>query len=220
MEKALFIISIFCDLDEICKRYGENIFVKNTYPVNFIPEISLQEALTINTVGRIWKIEDKEKLFDYFQNEWRGWFPNLKNKSLWMEQTTYLEPLQEDLYRIIFGIDEEQEIGFPEGRIYYVLHKIRERNPQLVQDAKLSILARKGSLNCEICNFNFEEKYGNLGKGYIECHHLIPINMIDENYSTKLQDVILVCTNCHRMLHRKRPWPNKNEIYIIFNVNN
>jgi putative restriction endonuclease len=38
----------------------------------------------------------------------------------------------------------------------------------------------------------------------IECHHSIPISQMDDNQKTKIQDIIMVCSNCHRMLHRKK----------------
>ena len=33
---------------------------------------------------------------------------------------------------------------------------------------------------CMICGFDFEKKYGELGKGYIEVHHIRPLSEIDE----------------------------------------
>ena len=51
---------------------------------------------------------------------------------------------------------------------------------------------------------NFEEKYGELGKDYIEVHHIKPISEIDSEYVVDPEkDLIPVCSNCHSMLHRK-----------------
>ena len=33
-----------------------------------------------------------------------------------------------------------------------------------------------------------------------------------ENHKTKVDDFIMLCSNCHSMIHRKRPWLNKEEI--------
>ena len=56
---------------------------------------------------------------------------------------------------------------------------------------------------CMICGFDFEKKYGELGKGYIEVHHIRPLSEIDEEVVVNPEmDLICVCSNCHRMLHR------------------
>ena len=60
---------------------------------------------------------------------------------------------------------------------------------------------------CMICGFDFEEKYGELGKGYIEVHHIKPLSEIDEEVVVNPEtDLICVCSNCHRMLHRFRSY--------------
>ena len=53
-----------------------------------------------------------------------------------------------------------------------------------------------------ICGFDFEEKYGELGKGYIEVHHIKPLSEIDEEVVVNPEtDLICVCSNCHRKIH-------------------
>lgn len=41
-----------------------------------------------------------------------------------------------------------------------------------------------------------------MGKGYIECHHLIPLSNFQVIKETKLDDLALLCSNCHRMIHK------------------
>jgi 5-methylcytosine-specific restriction protein A len=58
-----------------------------------------------------------------------------------------------------------------------------------------------------VCGFNFEDRYGELGAGYIEAHHLTPFSEL-HGQPKKLNpstDFIVVRPNCHRMLHRKSP---------------
>lgn len=104
----------------------------------------------------------------------------------------------------LLGVEEEEE--FPEGRVLFRAHIARERNPKLVKHAKEHALRRYGKLACEACGFDFGTKYGGLGKDYIECHHVIPISQLAPSNKTRLQDIALVCSNCHRMIHRRRPW--------------
>ncbi|MDM5358816.1 HNH endonuclease [Peribacillus sp. ACCC06369] len=63
-----------------------------------------------------------------------------------------------------------------------------------------------------MCRFDFKEHYGDIGEGYIEGHHTKPISEMGEDEQTKIEDIVLVCANCHRMLHRRRPWLSINEL--------
>ncbi len=57
---------------------------------------------------------------------------------------------------------------------------------------------------CHICGMNFEDIYGEIGKGFIHVHHIVAISEINEEYSVNPEtDLIPVCPNCHAMLHRK-----------------
>jgi len=97
--------------------------------------------------------------------------------------------------------------GFPEGKRMERLHCSRERNPELIRQAKQLALERSGNLKCVCCKFDFEKKYGLAGKGFIEGHHTKPVSTLHSDGDlTKVEDIALVCANCHRMLHRRRPW--------------
>ena len=77
------------------------------------------------------------------------------------------------------------------------------------------MLKRFCTLACEVCNFDFSKVYGERGKDYIECHHTIPVHRMKEGDKTKLSDLALVCSNCHRMIHIKRQWLNIDELRSI-----
>ncbi|MGS2738775.1 HNH endonuclease [Sinomicrobium sp. M5D2P17] len=98
--------------------------------------------------------------------------------------------------------EEKEFFEAKEGEIIYKLHKLRERNPTLTKKKKDSYYKKHGKLDCEVCGFDFYEVYGELGKGFIECHHRVPLAQLDGKSKTKLKDLALVCANCHRMLHR------------------
>jgi 5-methylcytosine-specific restriction protein A len=85
-------------------------------------------------------------------------------------------------------------------------HKSRERDKRL-RKRKIDAVLRQGRrLACEACGFDFEATYGPRGAGYIECHHVVPLHEAGEG-RTKLSDLALICANCHRMIHRRAPWP-------------
>jgi len=98
-------------------------------------------------------------------------------------------------------VREPEAEGYPEGRISYALHRVRERNRAAVRDKKRRALEREGVLRCEVCGFSFAEKYGDLGEGVIDCHHTVPVHELEPGAETRLEDLALVCCNCHRMLH-------------------
>lgn len=66
-------------------------------------------------------------------------------------------------------------------------------------------LAHKG-YSCYVCGFNFLKKYGQLGKDYIEVHHTTPVSEMGDDYKIDIdRDLVPVCSNCHSMLHKKKP---------------
>lgn len=96
---------------------------------------------------------------------------------------------------------------FGEGRQQTKQHIVRERNPMLVREAKQKFKREHGGkLYCEICGFDFSVVYGDIGEDYIEIHHIKPISKMKEGERTNLNDVAVICSNCHRIIHRKKPW--------------
>ena len=81
-------------------------------------------------------------------------------------------------------------------------HLRAERNPKLALDAK-----RIHGTSCALCGFSYGEHYGKLGEGYIEAHHLTPFSELTERPTalSPAHDFAVVCANCHRMIHRRRP---------------
>lgn len=58
---------------------------------------------------------------------------------------------------------------------------------------------------CMICGFDFEKKYGEIGKGFIEVHHVKPLFSLDEEVEINPEtDLVCICPNCHRMIHHRR----------------
>jgi hypothetical protein len=103
--------------------------------------------------------------------------------------------------------------GFPEGQEYWTLHKGKERSAKLARLAKDRALKKYRRLACEVCGFDFSQRYGKaVGHGYIECHHTLPVKDLKPNQLTRLEDLALLCSNCHRMVHRRQPWLRRNHL--------
>ncbi len=94
------------------------------------------------------------------------------------------------------------EFSFTEGLRQRKELSFFSRNPNLASIAK-----EFHGYRCHVCDFNFEEFYGDIGKSFIECHHLNPLSENDSEkpIQTHLKDVITVCSNCHKMIHKRNP---------------
>ena len=102
---------------------------------------------------------------------------------------------------------------FCEGKKMLKLHLIRERNQYLITEAKKKFKSEhNGKLFCEVCGFDFTEVYGDLGSGFIEAHHIKPVSEMKENEKTSIEDIVMLCSNCHSMIHRRKPWITKERL--------
>ncbi len=87
-----------------------------------------------------------------------------------------------------------------EGGIKNYYGKRYERNPENRRKA----IEIHGTV-CAVCGFDFEKAYGERGKGFIEVHHTEPLGSLTEEKIIDPQtDLIPVCSNCHRMIHRRK----------------
>ncbi len=104
-----------------------------------------------------------------------------------------------DVEALAYG-DDYEDAGASEGRENRRLHRARERNRALVKRKKEQVRAAGRPLACEACGFDFGATYGAIGEDYIECHHVNQLSVVGES-RTRLTDLALVCSNCHRMIH-------------------
>ena len=146
--------------------------------------ITQGNACKIEHISKIGNID--ELLFDIWQR-FNGHFVATERQS---ETTTSsiiseLETLNHDL-------------SVTEGELRLVAHLVKERNRKIIVEKKRQA-TRNNMLQCEICTFSFSKTYNS---NFIECHHLSPIGQSGVRETT-LEDLILVCANCHRMLHVK-----------------
>jgi 5-methylcytosine-specific restriction protein A len=90
----------------------------------------------------------------------------------------------------------------------YAYHRKVERNPTAARQAK-----KFHGTRCQACELDFEERYGAIGKGFIEAHHLKPISTLEEGVAVTYDvaaDFAVLCANCHRMIHRSDDPSNLN----------
>ncbi len=94
---------------------------------------------------------------------------------------------------------EKVTVGI-EGNTKAVVSRRRERSPRL-RSAALRIHGYK----CQVCGFAFEDVYGKWGRDFAEVHHMQELSAApDEGLEVDpCRDMAVVCSNCHRMIHRK-----------------
>lgn len=95
-------------------------------------------------------------------------------------------------------IDDKAKI-IMEKRTYRCQNAI-ERNTRYADKVK-----KVHGLQCECCNLDFGKQYGEIGEGFIEVHHMIPLSSLTpESYKAYNieKDFAVLCPNCHRMIHR------------------
>ncbi len=113
-------------------------------------------------------------------------------RNLWNNTNQYLDDMElENTENFIVELDGGKK------EIYTTRY---ERNPKLRSEAK-----KIHGYSCKACGFNFEEKYGELGNEYIEVHHKKPLSYVNEEVLVNPKtDLVVLCSNCHKMIHRKR----------------
>lgn len=190
-----------------------------------------QEIIELSNILRSLQLHDNRLKQESFRNpagvamklsNFRRFDPKYQGKGLtrgakleekvWEEFATNRESLKANSFTLRSlsktkneAFDFQSVVSVYEGNIYYKLHKFRERKRSIVNKKKRAVMKDKGRLQCEVCEFDFHESYGPTGAGYIECHHIEPLGENNEITETRLEDLAIVCSNCHRMLHSKTP---------------
>ena len=111
--------------------------------------------------------------------------------------------------------EDDDAFEAEEGQLLTRSHIARERTPQLSRRKKQQVLKATGYLACEVCGFDFVATYGEHGEGFAECHHTKPVSELSPGDTTRSTDLAIVCANCHRMLHRHRPWKTIAELKAL-----
>jgi len=163
--------------------YGTEYYLQKIYEENGVE--GLQNALL-----------SLSQHIDYYEE--KSGSPVKKRKDVYER---YLNLIDKEPQKTVYPDEVDIEIEYSEGKTKKVLVNSYERNPV----ARKKCIEHFG-LNCQVCDFNFKEKFGDLGKDFIHVHHKIDIATIGNEYSVNpLTDLIPVCPNCHSMLHKRKP---------------
>jgi predicted HNH restriction endonuclease len=117
----------------------------------------------------------------------------------------------------------DENIIIQEGRKKLVETAVYERSLTL-RNYAIRHFCIGEKIFCQCCNFNFQDFYGeSIGKGFIEIHHTKPIfkyedEDLENTLAQAIDNLIPVCSNCHRMIHRNRNKPLEIQ-HLIENIN-
>lgn len=89
----------------------------------------------------------------------------------------------------------------------------RYKRSQKLHDRAIEHFSKDNRISCHCCSFNFDDFYSaDVAKGYIEIHHIKPVfkyesEDMDISISKALENLIPVCANCHRVIHKNKKEP-------------
>jgi 5-methylcytosine-specific restriction enzyme A len=127
--------------------------------------------------------------------------------------TKYFKLIGEKIIEPIYPDEVDPNIKYAEGKTKKVTVNSYERN----SIARKRCIEHYG-LNCQVCGFNFKDKFDKIGKDFIHVHHKVDIALIGNEYSVDpIKDLIPVCPNCHSMLHKRKPAYSIEELKNIIN---
>ena len=126
------------------------------------------------------------------------------------------QELKEAFGKVHLNRNKPQEIEiFDENLMIYegtqeIVTTQKYKRSKLLRDKAIKYFTDKnGRIKCKVCDFDFEEFYGEHGKGYIEIHHQKPVFQFDgddmkQTIEDALKNLVPLCANCHRIVHRNK----------------
>jgi predicted HNH restriction endonuclease len=122
--------------------------------------------------------------------------------------------------RKVYVYDEKTMVSEGEGgKRESIVHK----RSIALRNAALTNYTNNGRIFCKLCGFDLAETYGEIGQNFIEIHHLKSINQYsDEDFEKyipeALKNLAPVCSNCHSMLHKRRPALTIDELKCLMDA--
>ena len=200
------VVYLYCSRPERRIRYKAQIIKLNVTPEEEIDDhdYSLSTSPKPPSQYRPFRLKRIDSINVEFLN-----YDNLQRKGLKGSIRTP-RTLNGELLQYINSIWEKcdndfDEIPNPEtvfeGAKKEIIVNRYERN----HEAREKSIAAHGC-KCAVCGMDFEKTYGEIGRGFIHVHHIVPLSSIGKEYELNpITDLVPVCPNCHAMLHRQDP---------------
>lgn len=132
-----------------------------------------------------------------------------------VENTVLAAGMMLSLLNVISTEDDNEAGAYEDGAKKTVVLDRYERNPLNRQ-----LCLQANGYTCKVCGFNFEKKYGKIGRGFIHVHHISQLSLAGGPVKIDpVHDLIPVCPNCHAMLHTSTPPLTPDELRKIIREN-
>ncbi len=219
------------------KGFDQTIKYLFNYSNDKFPKVGKEYILECQSyMQKTWNNLSQYPIEELCLTEWNEFYKNNPNLNIpvktefsqvdkvWLVQDFHLFVHRQilDLYKSKNNKIKVSDLVEPtviEGDSVLAQHMRYERNSAFIKKIKERAISNNKMLNCQICGFSFFEKYGEIGEGFIEAHHKNPLSERDGKTKTKREDIALVCSNCHRMLHRGNPTFGIEELMQRMNKN-
>lgn len=207
-----FYLSLNQGVTEVIENYKgkDKVGVLKARAENFRKKINVKEDFSVKDIDlKINKKSLKAKYYEYGNIYAKHYDSNnLPSTETLIRDLLYVLELYQQLIK---NDIEEPEIS---TTTLYETKKFRyhlrvERNQTISESVK-----KIKGYTCEACNFEFYNKYGAIGKDFIEAHHLTPISSLEigETKLDAIKDFAVLCSNCHRMIHKL---PDSSNIELL-----
>lgn len=196
-----FYLSLNQGVTEVSKNYKKDKKqVLKVRAENFRAKLIVKDDFNVKDIDlKLTNNQLSAKLYEY-GNIYAKYYDaqNIPSTETLIEDLNYILELYQQL--IFNDNDEIQDVTSKVIESKKLRYHLRvERNSKISKLVK----EEKGYV-CEACNFDFFKNYGELGKEFIEAHHLIPIASLEPGKIEMdiIEDFAVLCSNCHRMIHR------------------
>lgn len=189
-------------LDEVAniatQEFGDPVSIKmDTYYRTASGMVQMPRHLTNTKFGKpIYEKYVKETEFFY------GFYELDKSGLHKKELSRQILRITDFLLQIIELLREEQ---YNDDDVYSKIENRKKVRTHLIRERRSYLSTRRKQMDnykCAICNFKFKDKYGTMGENFAEAHHKVPLSSDNYPRLTHIDDLITVCSNCHRMLHK------------------
>ena len=105
----------------------------------------------------------------------------------------------------LLGSSLPEEVGQPEKYIEGASRTVAINAYERSTKARAACIQHYGAV-CIVCAFDFSSVYGEIGRGFIHVHHVVPLAQIKKEYELNpIRDLRPVCPNCHAIIHSTQP---------------
>jgi len=136
--------------------------------------------------------------------------PTADFRKIWIEFQEHPEDVSqiaEEIRRSLLNnehtpsnLNSEKNNPVTEGKRQLRIHYSRERKPQRIPKLKAFKLAHD-CLFCEVCGGDYAHYDKPVRERVFEVHHDVPLATASHQVETKLDDLSVLCANCHRAIH-------------------